>query len=179
VEKVKLTKEQAEGIQKLYTFIHDNDVLNLEFTARELSEIIKYGYEVEETFEVGDWVVYDNGVERGYGYKTNQIKDVDEQKAYFDERRSMNLSSLRHATPEEIAEEKQRRWWESNNRAVWELKEGDILKDIYQREIHEVVGIGFMGSVMFEGDTSYRAVDEIENKCTVVCLAEDRKDINQ
>jgi len=83
---------------------------------------------------------------------------------------------LRYATPEEIAEEIQRRWWAKHDRKVWELKEGDVLKDIYQREIHEVVGIGFMGSVMFEGDTSYRAVDEIENKCTVVCFAEDRKD---
>ena len=40
-----------------------------------------------------------------------------------------NNSDIRHATPEEIAEEKERRLFAEHGRKKWELKRGDILID--------------------------------------------------
>src|SRR5699024_8454985 len=139
MDKVKLTREQAEMIKNhkeadnLEMLLRKHRMLGCltyidELTTQQVVDAYFDGYKVDPDFEVGDWVVYDNGVERGYGYKTNQIKDVDEQKAYFDEGRRMHLTSLRHATPEEITKEKQRRWWVRHGRDVYEFKEGDLIK---------------------------------------------------
>src|SRR5699024_3239963 len=156
-----------------------------ELTTQQVVDAYFGGYEIEETFEVGDWVVYDNGVERGYGYKTNQIKDVDEQKAYFDEGRRMHLTSLRHATPEEIAEEKQRRWWSKHSREVWELKEGDCLISKHDRHscrIKFVEAVDENSVLLVDGvqDEFYEDKHALELMCDkykVFCFVEDRKDL--
>ena len=146
-----------------------------ELTIQQVVDAYFGGYEAEEMFRVGDWVVYDNGVERGYGYKTNQIKDVDEQKAYFDEGRRMHLTSLRHATPEEIAEEKQRRWWAKHDREVWELKAGDIIQGTFG-QMREVCRVNESGEyVMFPNYTAFSKKELAEWK--VICFIEDRKDL--
>ena len=38
------------------------------------------------------------------------------------------IENIRHATSEEIAEEKQRRWWSERGRDVWELKVLDKIR---------------------------------------------------
>src|SRR5699024_5104777 len=123
--KVKLTQEQAWMIENhrgaFESLMRKHHMKNCptyidELTTQQVVDAYFDGYKVDPDFEVGDWVVYDNGVR--CGYKTNQIKDVDEQKAYFDEGRTMFLTRLRHASPEEIAEEKQRRWWAKHGRGV-------------------------------------------------------------
>ena len=189
MEKVKLTRKQADALEKaisdygIDTTMHDHSPNNWggllaplnELKPHQMARALYIGYEVEETFEVGNWVVYDNGVERGYGYKTNQIKDVDEQKAYFDEGRRMHLTSLRHATPEEITKEKQRRWWVRHGRDVYEFKEGDLIKrgDLTS-EVEEVkekiIWIKFNKS---KGTYTREYYDQIK----VICFAEDRKDL--
>src|SRR5699024_9487763 len=146
MEKVKLTQEQAWMIENhrgsFESLMRKHHMKNCatyidELTTQQVVDAYFGGYEVEKTFEVADWVVYDNGVR--CGYKTNQIKDVDGQKAYFDEGRTMYLTSLRHATPEEIAEEKQRRWWSKHGRDVFEFKTGDLIDhDHYVVEVMEV-----------------------------------------
>jgi len=190
--KVKLTKEQAEATE-LYLEHNDEDVeMFLWAHARsnwtgpfyeplnglsqgDLARALLIGYEIGPEIKIGDFV--DIGL-----FGISKIAEVTGVKGDTiaingsDEYHEFKINRV--LTDEEKQEEKQRRWWAENGREVWELKEGDVLKDIYQREIHEVVGIGFMGSVMFEGDTSYRAVDEIEIKCTVVCFVEDRKDVD-
>ena|SRR5699024_1405844 len=195
MEKVKLTREQARAVEHkkkndgrgIKAVLNDifyepkfTDIRSVNEVIREIGmenfiKALYIGYEVEPEIKVGDFVDINlfgiSRIAEVTGVKGNMIAINGSDEYHL-------FKINRVLTDEEKQEEKQRRWWESNNRAVWELKEGDILKDIYQRENHEVVGIGFMGSVMFEGDTSYRAVDEIENKCTVVCFAEDRKDVD-
>src|SRR5699024_11601166 len=116
--KVKLTQEQAEMIKKhreadnLEMLLRKHRMSGCltyidELTTQQVVDAYFDGYKVDPDFEVGDWVVYDNGVERGYGYKTNQIKDIEEPRAFFDEGRRMYISRLRYATPYEIAEKKQ------------------------------------------------------------------------
>src|SRR5699024_9134182 len=146
-----------------------------ELTIQQVVDAYFGGYEVEETFRVGDWVVYDNGVERGYGYKTNQIKDVDEQKAHFDEGRRMHLTSLRHATPEEITKEKQRRWWSKHGRDVFEFKTGDLIVHgevvLEVSEVRDDLLWGEMNAAA--GTITKENYDQIK----VICFAEDRKDL--
>src|SRR5699024_8613457 len=105
-----------------------------------------------------------------------QIKDVDEQKAYFDEGRTMLLTSLRNATQEEIAEEKQRRWWAKHGRDVWELKEDDILN--VNGAIRTVYHVDENKVYFYEVSEIY-TLDIMKGSGTtiVVCFAEDRKDL--
>src|SRR5699024_1047502 len=87
------------------------------------------GYEVEETYEVGDWVYVEapkEGLPNVY-----QVMNADKYSVNLDRLYgNFKNSKLRHATPEEIAEEKQRRWWAKHGRNVWELREGDLLRCI-------------------------------------------------
>ena len=199
MEKVKLTKEQVTALEKaindygIDTTMNDHSPHNWggflsplnELKIHQMARALYIGYEVEETFEVGDWVVYDNGVERGYGYKTNQIKDVDGQKAYFDEGRTMYLTSLRHATPEEIATEKQRRWWAKHGRDVWELKENDLLiskHDKHSCQVKFVEAADEYGVLLVDGikDEFYEGEHDLQilqDRYKVICFAENRKDL--
>ncbi len=85
-------------------------------------------YEVIPQYKVGDWVVYahDNSIweitKDTYNDGThinlmngNEIMNV------------VSANHLRHATPEEIAKEKKRRFWDKLGREVDEYKEGDIV----------------------------------------------------
>ena len=183
MEKVKLTQEQAEMIKKhreadnLEMLLRKHRMSGCltyidELTTQQVVDAYFDGYKVDPDFEVGDWVVYDNGVR--CGYKTNQIKDVDEQKAYFDEGRTMLLTRLRHATPEEIAEEKQRRWWARHGRDVYEFKSGDLIDhDHYVVEVMEVRS----DMLRVEINTTVATItEEYYDLIKVICFAEDRKD---
>src|SRR5699024_8891965 len=84
-------------------------------------------------------------------------------------------SRLRHATPEEIAKEKQRRWWAKHGREVWELRENDIL--YYDDEFKEVEEVSEIGAIMLSSERVYTPIETIKNKYSVACFAEDRKDL--
>ena len=183
MEKVKLTQEQAEMIKKhreadnLEMLLRKHRMSGCltyidELTTQQVVDAYFDGYKVDPDFEVGDWVVYDNGVR--CGYKTNQIKDVDEQKAYFDEGRTMLLTRLRHATPEEVAKEKQRRWWAMHGRDVYEFKSGDLIDhDHYVVEVMEVRS----DMLRVEINTTVATItEEYYDLIKVICFAEDRKD---
>ena len=189
MEKVKLTKEQVTALEEaihgygIDITMNDHSPHNWggrlsplnELKTHQMARALYIGYEVEETFEVGNWVVYDNGVERGYGYKTNQIKDVDEQKAYFDEGRTMHITRLRHATPEEIAEEKQRRWWAKHGREVFEFKTGDLINHAgiiieVEKPEDDLVRVKINESRGTLPEKLYQGIE-------VICFAEDRKDL--
>ena len=186
MEKVKLTQEQVTALEKaindygIDTTMNDHSPHNWggflsplnELKIHQMARALYIGYEVEEMFEVGDWVVYDNGVR--CGYKTNQIKDVDEQKAYFDEGRTMHLTRLRHATPEEVAKEKQRRWWARHGRDVYEFKSGDLIDhDHYVVEVMEVRS----DMLRVEMNAAVGTItEEYYDLIKVICFAEDRKD---
>jgi hypothetical protein len=175
LEGYELTQAQIDYLIEVHPHRKRPESPIIDWSASKLARALYIGYEVEPEFKVGDWVVYDNGIERGHGYRTNQIKEIDEWSAHFDERRSMGLSSLRHATPQEIATEKTRRWWAKHDRDVWEIREDDLLmprnsavafavRTVYEDRVEMRNG----GTVTFE---------EIKRRYKVSCFAEDRKDI--
>lgn len=183
MEKVKVTKEQAEAIErwadkiqlvkaKLCGFLnHGEDESIAEMTDDELIEALYIGYEVEPEFKVGDWVILQNG-------KIGKIEWINYSKnlvsIYDCEVGVVCIDDIeRHATPEEIAAEKERRWWAKHGRDVWELRPGDLLvSDIRVfKEVREVNN----DSVTFVYE-NYVSMDRLKLYYKVVCFAEDRID---
>lgn len=147
-EKVKLTREQAEAIKELKKRKFDDDVIvhNTVFyqvTERErdtlytalkdihLDSLIRalyIGYEIEEEYKVGDWVVITE--EHNSKGKVLQIKIVESAILNLDYGNGFQswwpVSSLRHATPEEIKTEQERRVWAKIGREVGEFRDGDL-----------------------------------------------------
>lgn len=190
MEKVKVTQEQARAIE----YIKKNYRLefNIEKHTRgwtnikteslndlSLDGIIRslyIGYEVEPEFKIGDWITCETV------NKTSLITDAQHHigafRIFVDDEDFATYSEYRHATPEEIAEEKQRRFWKDNDRDEYELKKNDLLN----------INDDFLSIREFYGDEVI-----FENNCTedrehlmflfkngnaeVVCFAEDRKDI--
>src|SRR5699024_6673411 len=142
----------------------ENRCLN-DLSILDMARALYEGYEVEETFKVGDWVK---------DTSTNaviKIKDRQHRNNINDPR----YSTVRHATPEEIAEEKQRRWWAKHGREVWELRENDIL--YYDDEFKEVEEVAGIGAIMLSSERVYLPIETIKNKYSVACFADDRKDV--
>src|SRR5690606_29085439 len=164
MEKVKVTREQAEAIEYLKKLLSDTSERkrNLQLIKEKLdhdyhwespnfkaaNEIpddifiaaLHYGYEVEPKFEVGDWVVIDY---KEHGTKVGKIKGYIKKDAFYidNNHAAGSIMNTRHATPEEIVAEKERRWWAKHGRDVWELREGDILFDALYSVFQEVLRI--------------------------------------
>ena len=90
--KLKVTEKQAEILEEL--------------SLDELARILYTGYEVEEEFKKGDWIV--NGFGTVFDLSAFQISKLGKMNV---------LMNIRHATPQEIVQEKERR-------TDKELKEG-------------------------------------------------------
>ena len=197
-EKVKLTRPQAAAIER----IKSNSVqFNIEkheskswrdlsglndLSTEELALALFIGYEIKEEFKVGDWVIHDIkkigkvkkinddvitiDVELGYTRNNGELAYVNTLARYF-----------RHATPEEIAEEKERRWWTKHSRKPWELKVGDVL--IYEDslldlpEIIEIVKVEDDTIYFSDGDLEY--MSDINFGYKVICFAENRLDLQE
>lgn len=191
MEKVILTQEQAEAIEGykmsetgIYDFIHDLPIDSIFSESQMNHEEIQYnllkvmnafvnGYEVEPEFKAGDWKVVE------YSREIGQVVE------YFKEKQRVELDcnyftykkgDLRDATPEEIAEEKERRWWEGIGRCVRQFKEGDIVNiragGILHREVNYINHFSEVGVV--EDYNMYRPTE-----CELVCRVEDRKDVKE
>src|SRR5699024_3599598 len=134
-------------------------------TLDELIRAFYIGYEVEPIFEVGDWVK---------DTSTNaviKINDRQHRNNLIDSRHT----TIRHATPEEIAEEKQRRWWAKHGREVWELRRNDLVcdKDGFSYTIN-LIKKDYVEFVEFG---KRKKVKEIKESFKVICFVEDRKDV--
>ena len=116
--KVKISRAQAEAIKNLkelyvnnsdefmnYQLIDEKLKTGYKWENNEIKEasnipnrdfikLLHYGYEVEEKFEVGDWVVHE-------GDRAFELS--------FPLANPYNINHLRHATESEIAEEEKRR----------------------------------------------------------------------
>src|SRR5690606_32776822 len=180
MEKVKVTREQAKAIEcALYDvdeykgnpdkLLRHASMSNVNFRNElhpidtidivTLAKALYIGYEVEPEFKVGDWVV---NTSNGY------IRLVEnEREANFLNNDYIKRHELRHATPEEIAVEKERRWWAKHGRDVWELRPGDLLvSDIRVfKEVREVNN----DSVTFAYE-NYVAMDRLKLYYKVVCF---------
>lgn len=126
-EKVKLTQEQAWMIEnhrgsfeRLMRKHHTKNCPTYidELTTQQVVDAYFGGYEIEETFEVGDWVM-NTSINKSHELKEELCVKINANRGYY--------KHLRHATPEEIAEEKQRRWWAKHGRNVFEFKKGDLI----------------------------------------------------
>lgn len=178
MEKVKLTKEQAEAIETKKGTTEsaaiakhlegwtwpENKCLN-DLSMEQFVKALYIGYEIEETFEVGDWVK---------DTSTNAVIKINDRK-HRNNLIDPRHTTIRHATPEEIAEEKQRRWWAKHGREVWELRENDLVSDkdgcsytinLIKKDYVEFVEFGMR-----------KKVKEIKESFKVICFAEDRKDV--
>lgn len=154
IEKVKLTQEQADAIKtwllgrggdeaktELLNVHAKNNTNNCDcynvwggvykslnhLDSSDMARALLIGYEVEETFKVGDWVRY---------WRTDcsaiigKIEVIAEKERLFkadncpDERQISDIT--RHATLKEIKAEQEHRAWESIGREVGQFVPGDI-----------------------------------------------------
>lgn len=197
MEKVKLTREQANAIEyalqevdeykgnpdkllrhasmKNVYFRNELHLLNSIDTVN-LAKALYIGYEVEPKFEVGDWAVWRStkGID-----VIKQIEKVEGYRIWADWLDEGSLlfapsDEIRHATPEEIETEKERRWWARHGREVWELKKNDIIMiEHFVEVVNKVVG----NELYIKGSTFPQSIHSIKEDTKVVCFAEDRKDI--
>lgn len=144
---------------------------------------IVYGYEVKPEFKVGDWVVLEDGyigeiefINEVEGWANiGYSKDTKERGVCLAKTYDL-IDIVRHATPSEIAEEKERRWWKKHGRDVWELRARDILKQKSGNELAEVKEVHNSGYLIGKW-TCYESKEYIKKHYTVVCLAENRLDV--
>src|SRR5690625_2377859 len=179
MEKVKLTQEQVEALQNRLTFLKKSEIIRHHAVYSEpwngiheclnsinLDDMIRalyIGYEVEPEFKVGDWVtcsLFSGVYEITEDNQFLGIVQLDNNGGGIHE------SRLRHATPEEIAKEKERRMFATYDREPWEIKANDILLD---KELNDYVSVNFGGMFSESKRKLYK----------VVCFAEDRKDLKE
>ena len=155
-EKVVLTKEQAKAIEEFQKTVHE-----LGISSDELKVIFESGYEVKPEFKENDWVcdMQHNKVARidHRGVDDNCVWVDDEDYNFF------AIENIRHATPEEISEEKERRWWAKHGREFRQLKQSDLIIDTRTGEVFSLSSIGVRNGF----NKFYK----------VICFAENRLDV--
>jgi hypothetical protein len=213
MEKVKITQEQADAIEK---GLSNNDwskdgMLSIhaekyekfsssawgypyeslnELHIGKLARILFIGYEVEPKFKAGDWVTDIHQRNNVTGQITKIDTDPDGYKlawgyfSYDDRETNFSFEEIRHATLEEIATEKTRRWWAKNDRDVGELRMTDIVfyDDNHWGGIYIVYSDVFIASDKKASVKLYnrhrREITIAVSKLRVICFAQDRKDIS-
>lgn len=189
-DKVILTKEQAEAIEfakkhhmrheiiDAYMQINDSRLVDELKVLYQLSydkffKALYIGYEVEPEFscEVGDWI---KDTSTGAVF---QVKDTQHRNNVMDSR----YTTKRHATPSEIAEEKERRFWNKFGREVNEYRAGDIVKG--RGVITEKWRLGpvkktpeLEGAVQIEDISDGNTIDLEMESCRLICPVEQRLD---
>lgn len=189
MEKVKLTQEQAdivervkkEQLEHLKEIKHRSVILQdwekplFKLSAEDIQKALFDGYEVEPEFKVGDWVITGRGLLGKYLEKTSEVYRFTLIGGHH-----ATSDNIRHATPEEVAKEKERIWWKRHGREPWEIKQGDVLMAT-RRHIFEVTADP--KSHEFNCYTGNDEFDFSIKECKdenwkVICFAEDRKDIS-
>jgi len=128
IGKIELSKEQADAINR-YLENNNQDIADLLDTHADKSEswgtvykslnglsqsdmarALFVGYEVDEKFEIGDWVIRKDG---GRPFIVTSSRGAED------------LNDIRHATPEEIKAEQESRIWSKFGREPGEFRDGD------------------------------------------------------
>ena len=161
-EKIKLTQEQADFIERGFEAGMEAEEMINRFASAglfvkqpshklhglcvaDLAKALLIGYEIEPRLKVGDWAVRKKGRRiikkptdrEGIAFQIEEIGIG----VLGSDGNNHAIGALRHATPEEIAEEKERRKWA-------EIEEGDILRKIPMA--HEVA--------IYEGDADDESI---------------------
>lgn len=195
--KVKLTQEQADAIRRIKKDtdggITNGNIRNHlrkgwgippyralnDLSTKEFLDALYIGYEVEPEYKENDWLNY---LTIHGDLKTDKVIDVSDDRVLMELSNSwVHFNNVKsHATPSEIAEEKEHRWWAKHGRDVWELKDYDLLKGL---------STGLIYQVFIFGDDLYVATREtfenveqddiaaLKQMFEIACFAEDRKDV--
>lgn len=161
MEKIKIKKEHEEMLEvvmdnyslngAIEAFIGEKGTpkkLKDYFPLNKFTLLLCGWYEVEESYSVGDWAIHNNGAiceithfdSCGFarGNWTNQGDNTGSLECPV-------ASFKRKATPEEIAQEKERRKWAEIGREVGEYKDGDIAFNKVTEEFGTIDDEGFDG----------------------------------
>ena len=194
MEKVKVTREQAEAIEWALKYSNvyadkPNELLQRHGYAKynddgfsqkltplndletiDLAKVLLGNYEVEPEFKINDWITHKVDGTVGKVTKTEPCLRTDKGMGGY-------LDGFRLSTPEEIKQEKERRWWKKHGRGVWELRKGDVLRSKSTHLTYEIVDITDNG-ITFTNDAGFRDKDLIKGCYKVLCFAENRLDVN-
>ncbi|MDY0394760.1 hypothetical protein ACFSMW_06750 [Virgibacillus halophilus] len=178
MEKVKITQEQADAIEYFKEHLEPKlkGMLN-----RDLIAALSDGYEVEPEYQCGEWIAYKRSDGTTIIAKIVEVEDdsvlTDYQVAVCNQR--FYFPSIRHATPSEIAAEKERRFWSENNRNTWELKENDVIYDEseqYATVVDKVHIDSKRETIVIFKDGEWEFRDNVVEQFKVLCFAESRLD---
>lgn len=198
MEKVKLTKAQADAIEWALSesttykngpelllqnhghsqFTNELFLIRLEplnsLNTLNLAKALIVGYEVEPEFKVGDWVVHDLNKKTQKIIRKANPASGDCGKFILENEKGVLPAYLRHATPEEIKQEKERRFWKGLGREVNEYKIGDVVSTGSITRPIETIWKEAELSLEGMGMSNYYKLDEI----FMVCPVEKRLDVN-
>jgi len=166
MEKVKLTKAQAEAVEYFERVFVKNKESSM--SNETLRKALNHGYEVLSEFKENDYVT---NTETGITIK------LDESKAYFLNNSYIHKDRIRHATQEEIQQEKERRRWAKIGRNVNDYKTADVVTCDNVKGLWEVMGCAGDNSTI----TNNFADSEIHvktNLLKMVCPVENRLDVS-
>lgn len=142
--KIKLTQKQASFIEEALAGEFDKEEILNRFArsncferrpshslhglcVMDLARALLIGYEVESQYEVGDVVRY---WRTDYATAIGKITyiDYESKKVHFDNTTFVKSTHdiTGYATPEEVAQEKEKRFWKSIGREVGEFRKGDV-----------------------------------------------------
>ena len=170
MNKVKLTQEQARMFENhkyaveelLKKRVCDNCPTSIDdMPIDDVVKAIAYGYEVEPEYEEGDWVIYNGkvvqivGITKGYSPITpHEINFAIDDDDWYDYQKIE-----RHATPEEIAEEKERRWWIRQDKVIDKFRQQNKR---YREAIDKKFNEFWKACVKVVGeDTAYDIIGEL------------------
>ena len=189
MNKVILTQEQADAVKKLKESIkanhekfRDNHQCNLadwEYvlldipTEKYLNAIFE-GYEVAPTFKIGDWATHKLTGDVGV------IKLVNSESIRCENGMGGWINDFRHAIPEEIAEEKERRFFAKHGRKPWELRTNDVLvNNANKKDIFSMVSVNKEKGKYYDSTHTYYTLEDLKNSYKVLCFAEQRLDVKE
>lgn len=144
-EKVKLTREQAEAVDNWLSAATAMDGISAlldahadmerwvgvfapmnDLSQADMARALLIGYEIEKEYKIGDWVVWETEHERRVLQIDRISKLTTGEKVFGDEGFWLECIK-RHATPEEIKAEQERRVWKKIGREVGEFQFQDIV----------------------------------------------------
>ncbi|GIO18107.1 hypothetical protein J18TS1_12070 [Oceanobacillus oncorhynchi subsp. incaldanensis] len=121
-------------------------------------------YEVIPQYKVGDWVIFEYKAVRVIGeileIETDEFFTAKVDDPKYQVPQNIALSKLRHATPEEIQQEKKRRFWDKLGREVDEWKEGDIVFNESTKQMYQVP----IGGLIAAKVVSFKLICPVEQR---------------
>lgn len=193
-----ITKEQAEKIEWAKNYFKEDGLSRIvglwmknfsiwepvtgpliEMKLDDLIRSLYIGYEVEPEFKIGDWIyISSEGTHNSKEMVAKVESKYNESQLCLDNNWNIGAGSqyIRHATPSEIAEEKERRFWNRNDRDVWELRKGDVLIcDGYPRVVEKIDNFNEK-SVLFKDD-DWEYYENVVEEYKVLAFNKDRLDV--